>query len=54
VTRGQLPHRAGSLGLSSGGAAAAVPQGSTNMRWVKIASFSSPKITAFASIVLAK
>jgi len=26
VTRGQLPQRAGSLGLNSGGAAAAVPQ----------------------------
>jgi len=25
VTRGQLPHRAGSLGLNDGGAAAAVP-----------------------------
>jgi len=35
VTRGQLPQRAGSLGLNGGGTAAAVPPSQTKLKSVK-------------------
>jgi len=42
VTRGQLPQRAGSLGLNSGGAAAAVPPLLSTVRVVRFASLWFP------------